>query len=344
VGKIVLAEFGYGGKLLPSFPRWLINGQRPSGWPGSKGKDPAAGVLEGHAARPRMAGESGAHPGATRGIVKTALAGLLPPLTWLRGYDRAALASDALAAVIVTIMLIPQSLAYALLAGLPAEMGLYASILPLAAYALFGSSRTLSVGPVAVVSLMTATAVGSIAAEGTLGYATAAIAMALLSGMMLIGMGLLRFGYLANLLSHPVVSGFITASGIIIALSQLRHILGISGHGETLPTLLALAGSAPGRQQRRDLVTGLAALAFLFWVRSGLAPLLLRIGLSAQSAGMLGQGGSRAGDRRDYRGQRCAGLRGARRGPGRAVPSGLPAFALPPIDLGLWASWPCPRC
>jgi SulP family sulfate permease len=338
VGKIVLAEFGYGGKLLPSFPRWLINGQRPSwlAWL-SKGKDPAAGVLEGHAARPRMDGESGAHPGATRGIVKTALAGLLPPLTWLRGYDRAALASDALAAVIVTIMLIPQSLAYALLAGLPAEMGLYASILPLAAYALFGSSRTLSVGPVAVVSLMTATAVGSIAAEGTLGYATAAIAMALLSGMMLIGMGLLRFGYLANLLSHPVVSGFITASGIIIALSQLRHILGISGHGETLPTLLASLAAHLGDSNGVTLVTGLAALAFLFWVRSGLAPLLLRAGLSAQSAGMLAKAGpvlviiattvASVALGFEARGVALVG----------AVPSGLPAFALPPIDLGLWA-------
>jgi SulP family sulfate permease len=250
--------------------------------------------------------------------VKTALAGLLPPLTWLRGYDRAALASDALAAVIVTIMLIPQSLAYALLAGLPAEMGLYASILPLAAYALFGSSRTLSVGPVAVVSLMTATAVGSIAAEGTLGYATAAIAMALLSGMMLIGMGLLRFGYLANLLSHPVVSGFITASGIIIALSQLRHILGISGHGETLPTLLASLAAHLGDSNGVTLVTGLAALAFLFWVRSGLAPLPASCRPVGTVRGHVGEGGSRAGHHRDYRGQRCPGLRGARRGPGRS--------------------------
>jgi SulP family sulfate permease len=149
-------------------------------------------------------------------------------------------------------MLIPQSLAYALLAGLPAEMGLYASILPLVAYAIFGSSRTLSVGPVAVVSLMTATAVGKIAAEGTLGYASAAIAMALLSGMMLVGMGLLRFGHLANLLSHPVVSGFITASGIIIALSQLRHIFGISAHGETLPTCCSPRGGYGGHE-RRDI-------------------------------------------------------------------------------------------
>ena len=105
---------------------------------------------------------------------------LLPALEWARGYNGGLLASDALAGVIVTIMLIPQSLAYALLAGLPAEMGLYASILPLVAYALLGTSRTLSVGPVAVASLMTAAAVGNVAAAGTIGYATAAIAMAMI--------------------------------------------------------------------------------------------------------------------------------------------------------------------
>ena len=159
---------------------------------------------------------------------------LFPPLGWARDYNRSVLASDTLAAVIVTIMLIPQSLAYALLAGLPAEMGLYASILPLSAYALLGTSRTLSVGPVAVVSLMTATAVGNVAQGGTADYAAAAIVMAMISGLMLLLMGVLRFGFLANFLSHPVVSGFITASGIIIALSQLRHILGIQGHGDTL--------------------------------------------------------------------------------------------------------------
>ncbi|MFN2286726.1 MAG: SulP family inorganic anion transporter, partial [Chromatocurvus sp.] len=95
----------------------------------------------------------------------------LPPLVWLRGYNRATAANDLLAAIIVTVMLIPQSLAYALLAGLPAEMGLYASILPLVLYAVFGTSRTLSVGPVAVISLMTATAVGDVAAKGTADYA-----------------------------------------------------------------------------------------------------------------------------------------------------------------------------
>ncbi|MFK7830161.1 MAG: SulP family inorganic anion transporter [Congregibacter sp.] len=262
---------------------------------------------------------------------------LLPPLEWLKQYNRDALASDTLAAVIVTVMLIPQSLAYALLAGLPAEMGLYASILPLLAYAIFGSSRTLSVGPVAVVSLMTATAVGKVAAAGSLGYASAAIAMALLSGAMLMGMGLLRFGYLANLLSHPVVSGFITASGVIIALSQLRHILGIDAHGETLPTLLSTLWMQLSAFNTVTLLTGTAALAFLFWVRSGLAPLLRRAGLSADAAEMLAKAGpilvivatTLASVALDYHALGVA-LVGT-------VPRGLPAFSIPTIDFALWS-------
>ena len=178
----------------------------------------------------------------------------LPILEWGRNYDRDALGGDLLAAVIVTIMLIPQSLAYALLAGLPAEMGLYASILPLIAYALLGSSRTLSVGPVAVVSLMTAAAIGRFAEQGTAEYLAAAMALALLSGLILVLMGLLRFGFLANFLSHPVVAGFITASGVIIALSQLRHILGVEAHGENL---IELGGShhALGKSGKQCLVT-----------------------------------------------------------------------------------------
>ncbi|MGR3583059.1 MAG: SulP family inorganic anion transporter, partial [Pseudooceanicola nanhaiensis] len=162
----------------------------------------------------------------------------LPILEWGRSYDGQTFSSDLMAAMIVTIMLIPQSLAYALLAGLPAEMGLYASILPLVAYAIFGTSRALAVGPVAVVSLMTAAAVGAIAEAGTMGYATAAITLAFLSGLMLLALGLLRLGFLANFLSHPVIAGFITASGILIATSQLKHILGVPAHGEALPDLL----------------------------------------------------------------------------------------------------------
>jgi hypothetical protein len=127
----------------------------------------------------------------------------LPILDWGSRYSRETLSNDLLAAVIVTIMLIPQSLAYALLAGLPAEVGLYASILPLVAYALFGTSRTLAVGPVAVISLMTASAIGSIAPATQVHPATAAVLLAFMSGIMLIAMGIFRLGAIANFLSHP---------------------------------------------------------------------------------------------------------------------------------------------
>jgi SulP family sulfate permease len=242
-----------------------------------------------------------------------------------------------LAAVIVTIMLIPQSLAYALLAGLPAEMGLYASILPLIAYALFGTSRTLSVGPVAVVSLMTATAVGKVAQTGSADYMVAAIAMAMISGLMLLVMGILRFGFMANFLSHPVVSGFITASGIIIALSQVRHILGIPGHGDNLPELLLSLSSHLGNSNLVTLLTSAAAMLFLFWARSGLKPLLQRAGLSADAAGML----AKAGPVLVILATTLASFAGDFEGRGVAlvgdVPQGLPSLSLPSFDLALWS-------
>src|SRR5690606_21289221 len=136
-------------------------------------------------------------------------------------YDGATFTADLLAAVIVTIMLIPQGLGYAMLANLPPEAGLYASILPLLAYAAFGSSRTLAVGPVAVVSLMTASAVAPVVDAGLADAVSAAVTLAALSGAMLVVMGILRLGFLAHFLSHPVISGFITASGILIAAGQL---------------------------------------------------------------------------------------------------------------------------
>lgn len=165
------------------------------------------------------------------------LARYLPILDWGRHYDRRALSIDLLAAVIVTIMLVPQSLAYAMLAGLPPETGIYASIAPIALYAIFGTSRTLAVGPMAVVSLMTAVAVGAVAEQGTAGYVAAALTLALLSGAFLVLMGVLRLGFLANFLSHPVIAGFITASGLLIATSQVKHVLGIHAGGDTLPEM-----------------------------------------------------------------------------------------------------------
>jgi SulP family sulfate permease len=208
----------------------------------------------------------------------------LPILDWGRAYSRSALTNDLIAAVIVTIMLIPQSLAYALLAGLPPEAGIYASIVPIMLYAVFGTSRALAVGPVAVVSLMTAAAIGQVAEQGTAGYAVAALTLAAMSGLMLLAMGLLRLGFLANFLSHPVISGFITASGILIAASQLKHILGVEARGHTLIELLQALVGALGETSLITLAIGAGATAFLFWVRKGLKPALLGVGLPPKLA------------------------------------------------------------
>jgi len=212
------------------------------------------------------------------------LAQYLPILDWGRRYDRSQFTGDMVAAVIVTIMLIPQSLAYALLAGMPPEAGIYASIAPIVLYAIFGTSRALAVGPVAVVSLMTAAAVGNIAEAGTAGYVTAALTLAFLSGAMLLALGLFRLGFLANFLSHPVIAGFITASGILIAASQLRHILGVQGQGHTLVEILASLWTHLGEVNPITVLLGVTATAFLFWVRGGLKPLLLRVGLGPRMA------------------------------------------------------------
>ncbi|SNT73796.1 SulP family inorganic anion transporter [Paracoccus seriniphilus] len=219
------------------------------------------------------------------------IARYLPILDWGRRYDRDTLSDDLIAAVIVTIMLIPQSLAYALLAGMPPEAGLYASIAPIMLYAIFGTSRALAVGPVAVVSLMTAAALGQIAQQGTIGYATAALTLAALSGVILLAMGLFRLGFLANFLSHPVIAGFITASGVIIAVGQLRHVLGIAGGGDNLIELVeSLLRNLPDTNFH-TLALGASATAFLFWVRRGLKPMLRRAGLGPRMADIFAKAG-----------------------------------------------------
>ncbi|MHA6345902.1 SulP family inorganic anion transporter [Roseivivax sp. CAU 1761] len=207
----------------------------------------------------------------------------LPILDWGRRYDRACLFGDLLAAGIVTIMLVPQSLAYAMLAGLPPEAGIYASILPIILYAVFGTSRSLAVGPVAVLSLMTAAAIGKLGGEG-IDPVTAALSLALLSGAILLALGLLKLGFLANFLSHPVIAGFIAASGILIAASQLRHILGIEGGGHDLIEIGASLTEGLGDIHLITVVIGVAALAFLFWVRRGMKHALRRIGLGERAA------------------------------------------------------------
>jgi sulfate permease, SulP family len=260
---------------------------------------------------------------------------LFPILEWGRSYDRPALTSDLMAAVIVTIMLIPQSLAYAMLAGLPPVVGLYASILPLFAYALFGTSRTLAVGPVAVVSLMTASAAGAVAAPGTAEYWEAAVTLAALSGVMLVVLGLLRLGFLANLLSHPVISGFISASGILIATSQLKHILGVKVEGETWPEMLAGLAGALGEINLATLAIGIPATAFLFWVRRGLKPALQRFGMGARAADMTAKAGPVVAVAVTILAVIGFGLEAKGVSVVGAIPQGLPPFALPSTDLAL---------
>ncbi|MFZ1681694.1 MAG: sulfate permease [Rhizobiaceae bacterium] len=234
---------------------------------------------------------SGAAPPPETPARATGLARYLPILDWGRRYDGDTLVSDLVAALIVTIMLIPQSLAYAMLAGLPPEAGLYASILPLVAYAVFGSSRALAVGPVAVVSLMTASALAGLGPMGLEDKLAAALTLAGMSGVMLMVLGLVRGGFLANFLSHPVIAGFITASGILIAASQMKHILGIQAEGENL---VRLAGSLAAHLGETNLITlaiGVGATAFLFWVRKGLKPLLVRIGMRPRLADLAAKAG-----------------------------------------------------
>ncbi|MDB4132439.1 sulfate permease [Amylibacter sp.] len=266
------------------------------------------------------------------------LAKYLPILDWGRYYDRSTLTNDLVAALIVTIMLIPQSLAYALLAGLPPEMGLYASMLPIIFYAIFGTSRALAVGPVAVVSLLTVAAVSKIAVPGTSEYIVAAITLAFLSGLILFALGLFRLGFLANFLSHPVIAGFITATGVIIAVSQLKNILGIDAHGHTIPDLSrSLAHNLSGLNWITAVI-GVVTTGFLFWVRKGLLPLLDSLGVAPRIASIIVKAGPIAAIVATTlvvwffdltaKGVQVVG----------DVPKGLPPFTMPSLSMDMWSN------
>ncbi|MFN5699426.1 MAG: SulP family inorganic anion transporter, partial [Betaproteobacteria bacterium] len=260
----------------------------------------------------------------------------LPILQWRGELNRSTVVDDTLAGLIVTVMIIPQSLAYALLAGLPAQAGLYASIVPLVLYALLGTSRVLAVGPVAVVSLMTAAAVGEFARAGTAHYAEVALALALLSGLMLTVMGLLRLGFVAHFLSHPVISGFITASGLLIAASQLKSLLGVQAGGHNLPEMLGALASQWSQVHGLTVAVGLGSLAFLLAARSRLKPALAAWGLAPRTADLLSKLGpvaaiiatTAAAAAFDWQAQ---GLKTVGH-----IPQGLPPLTLPSWDLALW--------
>ncbi|WP_151670017.1 SulP family inorganic anion transporter [Nitrincola schmidtii] len=260
-----------------------------------------------------------------------------PIFQWLPLYGRETLISDLLAAVIVTIMLIPQSLAYAMLAGLPPEVGLYASIAPLFLYAIFGTSRTLAVGPVAVIALMTAAAAGNLAIQGSPEYVTLVIVLTFMSGIMLTIMGLVKLGFLANFLSHPVISGFITASGLIIAASQARHLLGLDAEGVNF---ISVMYGLIGRLNETHLITlaiGLGTLAFLYANRFWGRHLLTWIGFNPHTADMLSKAAPVLAValttfvtwfwQLDQQGVKVVG----------EIPTGLPPLSLPPLIPQLWS-------
>lgn len=261
----------------------------------------------------------------------------IPAQQWLRTYNKETFVKDLVAAIIVTVMLIPQSLAYAMLAGLPPEVGLYASMAPLIAYALLGTSRALAVGPVAVVSLMTATAIGDIAATGSMAYWQAAIALAFISGLVLMILGALRAGFLANFLSHSVISGFISAAGILIAVSQLKHIMGVKGGGEHLPSILVNLFHNANQTHMLTLIIGVSVTAFLFWSRKHLKKTLLKLGLKGFVADLLSRAGPVAAIALTttlswyYQWDKTAGVRVV-----GDIPQGLPSLTLPSLNPELW--------
>jgi SulP family sulfate permease len=208
----------------------------------------------------------------------SALPRLIPD--WLRTYPRRLLADDLTAGLIVAVLALPQSLAYALLAGLPPQVGLYVSILPAIAYAWVGSSAVQAVGPVAITSIMTYTVLSPLAVPGSPQYIQFAACLALMSGLLLMGASVLRLGFLAQLLSRPVTQGFISGSAILIVISQARHLFGLEHNGD-LPALFhhLSSGDIPPAA-----AIGLACLAMLVFTRNSLGRLLKGLGIGAGKA------------------------------------------------------------
>jgi len=210
--------------------------------------------------------------------------GWTPP--WVKTYRAVDFKFDLVAGLVAVMLLLPQSLAYALLAGLPPHCGLYASVLPLVAYAFFGTSRSLSVGPMAVTSLMTASAIAPLVAAGTGDAVTIALQLALLSGFMLMLCGVLRLGVIANLLSSPVNQGFMVGSAILIILGQVLPLLGLRGQGHTGWALLRSLSTSLSEINPVTALTGVTALALLLLSQHFLGSLLCRLGMKPATAGM----------------------------------------------------------
>ena len=189
---------------------------------------------------------------------------IIPSLEWLQNYKREDLKGDLTAGLIVAIMLVPQGMAYAMLAGLPPVIGLYASTLPLIIYALFGSSRQLAVGPVAMMSLLVFAGVSPLAPPGSEKYVSLVLLLSLMVGVIQFALGLFRAGFIVNFFSHAVISGFTSAAAILILLSQLHHLFGIaSPGGHSAMTVLTGVVQRMGGIHPTTLGIGLASIILL---------------------------------------------------------------------------------
>jgi SulP family sulfate permease len=265
-------------------------------------------------------------------------AGRGPVFGWLLSYRREYLVGDLMAGLIVAIMLVPQSMAYALLAGLPPEVGLYASILPLILYGLLGSSHALSVGPVAIVSLLVATAIGPLAESGTEAYLQLALTLALLVGVVQLVMGVMRLGFLVNFLSHPLLAGFTSAAAIIIGFSQLKNLLGLS-----MPRTPFFHESVMylfrdiDQTHLMTLSIGLGSVGLLLYFRHRVGDQLRRWGVPEGAIMPLTKAGPLAVV---FLGTLLVGVLNLNEAHSVSivgnVPSGLPPVSMPSLDLNVW--------
>jgi sulfate permease, SulP family len=211
--------------------------------------------------------------------------------TWLTQFNRQTLTDDLAAGIVVAIIVIPQSLAYALLAGLPPQAGLYVSIFPVIAYALVGSSMTQAVGPVAVTAIMTFAVLSPLAVAGSADYIALAAGLAFCSGVIVLLFGTLRLGFLSQLLSRPVVSGFVTGSALLIVISQLKFLLGVrlSGNQSTAWELLTALSGSLNQVNPVTLLIGGVTFFLLLGARYGLTSLAMSVGFTQSGAQFLGR-------------------------------------------------------
>ena len=241
----------------------------------------------------------------------------LPIARWLPAYRRDDLPSDLIAGLTVAVMLVPQAMAYAMLAGLPPVVGLYASTVPMILYALFGTSRQLAVGPVAMDSLLVMVGVGALATPGSAAFISYALTLMLMVGAIQLVLGLLRAGFVVTFLSGPVISGFMSAAALIIGTSQLKHLLGIDLPRAQVHTVWTLAAQRIGEINTATLAIGLLAI--------GVIKLLKRVAPRVPSALVVVVGGTLAvvGLGLDAAGVAVIG----------DVPRGLPPLSLPDVSL-----------